>query len=659
MDSREQILQSGLFDEAFYRRACLSRGGPPVSDPLRHYLAEGAAGDLNPHPLFDSAYYRGQCGGIIPRSMSPLEHYLQYGKRLSPHSLFDPDYYLTQAPCAHSAVISLLEYYLATWRIERSSPHPLLDLNAYLERYPDALASGLDPLSHFILSGALTDYNPHPLFDTAFYHRQNPDVKAAAINPLVHYVSAGGLEGRDPNPWFDSSYYLECNPDVAHAGVNPLVHYVLAGAKEGREPHPLFRKDHWRAVNHLEDDGPGVLADFLAYAGQPGVHPIEALQLRRRRRSVPAQVGGIAGVNLIGWPRMEMGVAEQMREMARSLIAAGVDISARDVSHLKPSDPGDDSIVEWVRPDCSHRVNLFVINANNMTDACRQLRFEELAHRFNIGSWHWELAEFPDAWRNEFAAIDELWLSSTFMQRAVSLKSDVPVLYMPPAVTLPPCAALDRSHFGIPEDRFVFLFLFDFTGFITRKNPYAALSAFRSAFNPLATEAVLVIKTNNSSRYPEGLRELQEAVGNDPHIVLIHDSLRRNEIAALLSHADAFVSLHRAEGFGRSLAESMLLGKPVIATNYSGNTDFMTSANSCPVKYSLISVKPGEYPFAEGQVWADADVEHAAWYMRRLAQKRSYRESIGAAARDTMNRDFSPEVTGRRCLRRLQALGLA
>jgi glycosyltransferase involved in cell wall biosynthesis len=278
-------------------------------------------------------------------------------------------------------------------------------------------------------------------------------------------------------------------------------------------------------------------------------------------------------------------------------------------------------------------------------------------NRFNIGCWSWELAEFPDAWRNAFAVLDELWLYSTFMQRAISLKSDVPVLYMPPAVTLSPPVGLGRSQFGIPEDKFVFLFIFDFTSFISRKNPYAALSAFRSAF-PSLSEAALVIKTNNSSGYPERLRELQEAVGRDPRIILIDDTLRRNEITSLLSHADAFVSLHRAEGFGRSLAESMLLGKPVIATNYSGNTDFMTSANSCPVNYSLIPVKPGEYPFAQGQVWADADIDHAAWYMRRLVELRNYREWIGAAATETIQRDFSAQATGQRCLRRLQVLGL-
>jgi hypothetical protein len=259
----------------------------------------------------------------------------------------------------------LLEHYLATWRIARISPHPLVDLDAYLTRYPDASATGLDPLSHFIVTGAALGYHPHPLFDTEFYFVQYPDVKAAAVNPLVHYVSAGGFEGRDPNAWFDSSYYLERNPDVHAARINPLVHFVLWGAREGRAPHPHFRADHWRALAGL-GEGPGVLAHFLSHVAQSGLDPIEVLQVRQRRRCMPATVDGLSGVNLIGWPRMEMGVAEQMREMARSLTAAGVDISAKDVGHQKSSDPGDDSIVEWIRPDCSHRVNLFTVKTGSI-----------------------------------------------------------------------------------------------------------------------------------------------------------------------------------------------------------------------------------------------------------------------------------------------------
>src|SRR6516164_9712369 len=135
MEPRAQILKSGLFNEAVYSRQCFLNG-EAVGDPIRHYLAEGGGRDLNPHQLFDSAYYRGQCGSIPP-AMSPLEHYLRHGKRLSPHPLFDPGHYVSRSPKAASTPVSLLEHYLTSWRTERCSPHPLLDVNWYLQRYPD------------------------------------------------------------------------------------------------------------------------------------------------------------------------------------------------------------------------------------------------------------------------------------------------------------------------------------------------------------------------------------------------------------------------------------------------------------------------------------------------------------------------------------------
>jgi glycosyltransferase involved in cell wall biosynthesis len=127
---------------------------------------------------------------------------------------------------------------------------------------------------------------------------------------------------------------------------------------------------------------------------------------------------------------------------------------------------------------------------------------------------------------------------------------------------------------------------------------------------------------------------------------------------ALMQACDVFVSLHRTEGFGRSLAEAMLMGKPVIATNYSGNTDFTRQDNACPVNYSLVPVLEGQYPYPEGQVWAEADIDHAAWYMRRLATNRILREQLGRAARATIVDRYSLEATGRRMADRLRLLRL-
>ena len=376
------------------------------------------------------------------------------------------------------------------------------------------------------------------------------------------------------------------------------------------------------------------------------------------RRIENHHVRGEPGVNLIGWPRMESGMGEYLREVARALTVSHLPFGIKDVSQMPSTSPGDDSVSTYVRQNCPYNTNLYVVNADNMKTTCDLVGSETVEARFNVALWAWELSEFPDEWCNAMDVIDEIWAFSSFTQESLASKATIPVLSMRQPVTLATDAHLSRVDLGIPENRFVFLFQFDFTGFIDRKNPYACIAAFRKAFPNDRRDVLLIIKTNNSERYPDELSRLEQAVLDDPAILLFHGTFRRDKIASLMSLADAFVSLHRSEGFGRSLAEAMLLGKPVIATNYSGNIDFMRQDNSCLVNYSLIPVKAGQYPFAEGQVWADPDIDHAAWHMRRLVHNRPYRQLIAQKARQTIAEEYNLCVTGKRYQKRLEVLGL-
>jgi len=573
--------------------------------------------------------------------------------------LFDESWYLKTYPEAGESGYDPISHYLAVGAEAGCNPHPLFDTAFYYRQNPDVKDAGANALVHFMENGYREGRKPHPLFDTDFYCRENPDVKSAGSNALLHYLEHGGGEGRDPHPWFDSSYYLENNPDVVAAGVNPLRHYVETGGEEGRHPHPLFRAEHWAAQRPEAPRGVGSLIDFAEELDKPGGHPFVALGLREfpRRRGNGAVVG-LPGVNLIGWPRLEIGLAECLREIARALDATNIPFGIRDVSQMRPFDPGDDSVNGHIVAESCHRTNLFIVNADNMRYACGRLGLEDVRDRFNIAMWAWELAEFPDAWRPEMAVVDEFWAFSTFVQDCLAAKAEVPVVHMPLPVTISPGAGLTRDDFGIPNHRFAFLLQFDFSAFIDRKNPFAAIRAFRKAFPRGGSAATLAIKTNNSERYPEALRALTETVGGDPDVVLLHDTFRRDKVMSLMQACDAFVSLHRSEGFGRSLAEAMLMGKPVVATNYSGNTEFMRPDNSCLVNYTLAPVKEGQYPQAQGQVWAEADTEHAAWHMRRLVQDREYRNSISAAARETIAEGYNLGVTGAKYARRLRLLGL-
>jgi hypothetical protein len=647
-----------LFHTSFYVKA-----HPDVIEsglnPLVHYLEIGGARNYWPNPLFDAGYYRALCGQGSSDPLSPLEHYLKNRRNVTidTHPILDLTWYSSLQPEASASEFGVLGHYFVQGKGARLSPQPLFDPIYYLERYPDAAADGrLDPVSHFLLKGNDLEYSPHPLFDTAFYYRQNPDVKAAGLNALVHFLKNGGSEGRDPGPWFDSSYYLQHNPDVARAGKNPLVHYVQAGAREGRHPHPMFRAAHWAKLHRLPTNDPRVLMHFVEQMSKEGAHPLESLRLRDRRRASPP--GKQPGVNIIGWPRLEIGFGEYVRQIAGAMRTAGIDFGVRDVSLMRPEDPGDDTLRDSIRPDCPRNTNLFVLNADNMSMTCDRLGFETVRDGFNIAMWAWELAEYPDIWRREMSVLDEIWAGSLFNQDCLALKSEVPVVYMPQPVTLSADAGLTRADFHIPDNKFVFLFQFDFTAFIDRKNPYASIAAFRRAFPRRNSGAVLVIKTNNSECYPEKMQVLLDAIGDDEDIVLVNRTFRRRQVMSLMAVSDVFVSLHRSEGFGRSIAEAMLMGKPTVATNYSANTEFMNQENSCLVNYTLAPVREGQYPYAKGQFWAEPDVEHAAWHMRRLMVNRPYRQLLAHAAQKAIAERYSPEVTGQRYRKRLQLLGL-
>src|SRR5262249_14120959 len=118
---------------------------------------------------------------------------------------------------------------------------------------------------------------------------------------------------------------------------------------------------------------------------------------------------------------------------------------------------------------------------------------------------------------------------------------------------------------------------------------------------------------------------------------------------------DCLVSLHRSEGFGRFLAEAMWLGRPVIATAYSGNVDFMTSDVSCLVNYRLGPVAPHAYPFWQDPMWADPDLDEAAGCVTRLADDPGSGRRLGARASAHIRTHFSYRAVGLRYQEHLQS----
>jgi glycosyltransferase involved in cell wall biosynthesis len=231
------------------------------------------------------------------------------------------------------------------------------------------------------------------------------------------------------------------------------------------------------------------------------------------------------------------------------------------------------------------------------------------------------------------------------------------VYRIPFAIQLPavPPELVSRRRFALPQKAFVFLYAFDFHSYLARKNPMAILEAFRRAFGS-RRDVVLALKTTHGDQVPASFAELVAACQGQDNIRILEQVLPREDMLALLQVCDAYVSLHRSEGFGLPLAEAMAAGKPVVATGYSSNVDFMTEANSLPVRYRRIAIDSDYGPYRRGAEWADPDVEHAAEQMRRLVDTPELAAQLGAKARADVERTLRPEVVGRLVQQRLSAI---
>ena len=370
------------------------------------------------------------------------------------------------------------------------------------------------------------------------------------------------------------------------------------------------------------------------------------------------------GALLLGHPYEVVGMGEHVRLSAAACSAAEVPFAIRNVQgeygiHLAGIHQ-DFPFMDKISRDGAHRANIFHVNADEMVNAQIHLGKDIFADRYNIGYWAWELSHFPDAWCPSFQLVDEIWAPSRFIEQAIADKTSSPVIRMPLAVDFPEPTGGRREAFGLPEDRFLFLFFFDFTSYVHRKNPHAVIQAFLQAFPDFSdTRIGLVIKMNGMGLRPKEYQTfLQSFDGEDPRIILMDKVLTDRETKSLVKLCDCFLSLHRSEGFGRGLAEAMYLGKPVIATGYSGNLDFTNEHNSCLVDYRLVPVRDHEYPFATGQKWADPDIDHAVWFMKRVVNEPEYAQTLGRHAADFIKTYHSSKAVGAKYRERLAALNL-
>jgi len=640
------IKSSILFDEIFYTERYPQLVTENVN-PILHYLRHGAEQLINPHPLFDTAHYRKNHPDLDFLSLNPLVHFLLYGM------------------------------------VERSSPNPLFDVDYYLKVCPEAATFGIDPISHYLLWGFATGVDPHPLFSGAYYLSENPDVARAGLNPLAHFLVDGRQEGRLPHPAFLAEAYFLQHPGAedeikALELITPFEHWLT---REGGG-NSVAPKIHQENIDVIDPDSE-VVRDFdertyllwhkdvadavsqgffkngkehwLRYGHQERRMATGVKYYAERKTFVEDMAVMPYGVNYHGLFMEPNGLGECARQCHDALSKAGVATCQRTVLHNR--DNGKFTL-ETAPHAHLFRINIFNLNADMFSSYFSSKKnMSILNNRYNIGMWFWELCSFRPDWLVSFGALDEMWAASNFIRDALALNTSLPVHTMripvePDRTTI----KYNRKHFGIPENVFVFAHIFDVGSLVERKNPFGLIKAYKNAFGN-RKDVMLILKYHSTTNDHNSIKLLisMSQGANVKHIPWLFTDAENISFKHVI---DCFVSPHRSEGFGLNIAESMYFSKPVIATAYSANMDFMDDSNSYLLNYHLCVIKEQAGPYLPGYVWAEPDLDHLVDLMRHIFANPDEAAEKAARGAQKIRNDYSKAVIGKSMRLRLEELGL-
>jgi glycosyltransferase involved in cell wall biosynthesis len=418
-------------------------------------------------------------------------------------------------------------------------------------------------------------------------------------------------------------------------GLTPLQYLTWLQRPDVQGTFPLPEKRHDFLI-WFYSHGPRehFLWDFMTTNERAPIEQLPEVQkarlismVRRLAHTAPIPVPSAPlpfGVNVVGYAFGQLGIGEDGRMAARALLAAKVPCAMLDFPPGDDIQKNDRSMAAHVVEVANFSFNLFCLTAEENGRFYAEKGGSQFLGRYNIGYWPWELSQWPKDWGTILNLVDEVWVSTQHTYDALSPVCDKPLFLMPLAVDLGEITAFPtrhtaRLHFGLPETAKLFCFAFDLNSSVDRKNPQACVDAFLAAFptDQFSVDDVsLVIKVHKPKQHNAAWERLKLLAAQDSRIHIIEATLTRPDLLALYQACDCFISLHRAEGYGRGLAEAMQLGLHIICTGYSGNVDFCKPPFADLVNYTLVPLTAQQYPHSTGQVWAEPDVSHAASLMR-------------------------------------------
>lgn len=364
----------------------------------------------------------------------------------------------------------------------------------------------------------------------------------------------------------------------------------------------------------------------------------------------PCWLGGKAslesGINLHGFLLSETGLGESARLLYHALSTQDVKIAA--CNRILKDRQNDSRFADVVSDKSPFNVGLTVDGLTGF----KRLRYQICKQKFNIAYPFWELDNIPAKYVEYLSKYNRIWAPSGFIGGILHRHgfSNVDVVKHP--INLPS----KEPEFFSQSGPLKILFHFDFDSFPARKNPEAAIHAFKSAF-PGKEEVSLTVKARGERDL--GRRQwLAEQAAADPRIRIVDQLMTRQKVNEMTAAHDVFMSLHRSEGLGLGCAEALAAGKAVVATDYGGSTEFINDQTGYPVQWSRIDVGPDDYILAENSTWADPSVDHAATALRAIYDNPLQAREKARKGFQNLFDNHSYEAVGRRMVNILQEHGL-
>ncbi|MDP2903509.1 MAG: glycosyltransferase [Methylovulum sp.] len=387
------------------------------------------------------------------------------------------------------------------------------------------------------------------------------------------------------------------------------------------------------------------LEDF-SRCSVPGLSPRKNFDfIRRLRQSINCHKETSDEINFAGFLNAPSGMGESARSMRTTLIQANVVCHEMALPHPQANYenfPDKPLFFGW--PKDSAALSVTVANADS-TGLLETFLPHSYWARKNVGYWVWETEELPFKFKDSEKLFDEIWTPSQYSAEAIARTTQLPVRVLPHTLDFEAIdkAKADRKRFGLPEQGTLFGFIFDPQSVIERKNVTGLVNAFRQAFKG-DDDCYLALKINGKTQGAYEYEMIRAMAGLD-RVLFLEATYTRAETFNFIKSLDVYVSLHRSEGFGLTCAEAMALGLPVVASNYSGNLEFMDENNSLLVPTKVIETSRPYGPYPMGTRWGDPDMEAAATMLRRLKDK-SLRLDIGQRGEASVRQTLNPAKIG-------------